>query len=88
VTSTGVAQITLAGFYETSLVFNSNGSPLDFAKDVVVDNVFAISTDKIATVVIPPNPSVVPEPETWAMLILGFGLVGAVARRRRDAILA
>jgi hypothetical protein len=26
--------------------------------------------------------SSVPEPQSWAMLILGFGLVGAVARRR------
>ena len=25
----------------------------------------------------------VPEPESWAMMIAGFGLVGAVARRRR-----
>lgn len=29
--------------------------------------------------------SVVPEPGTWAMLIAGFGLVGATARRRRSA---
>lgn len=29
-----------------------------------------------------PNPGAVPEPSTWAMLILGFGLVGAAARRR------
>ncbi len=29
---------------------------------------------------------VVPEPESWAMLIAGFGLVGAAARRRRLAI--
>ena len=28
--------------------------------------------------------SVVPEPTTWAMLIAGFGLVGASARRRRN----
>lgn len=28
-------------------------------------------------------PGGVPEPATWAMLILGFGLVGAAARRRR-----
>jgi hypothetical protein len=27
----------------------------------------------------------VPEPATWAMLIAGFGLVGAAARRRRQA---
>lgn len=26
----------------------------------------------------------VPEPGTWAMLIAGFGLVGAAARRRRN----
>jgi hypothetical protein len=31
---------------------------------------------------------VVPEPESWAMLIAGFGLVGAVARRRRAKALA
>ncbi len=30
-----------------------------------------------------PAPSFVPEPETWAMLITGFGLVGHAARRRR-----
>ncbi|HVF84272.1 MAG TPA: PEPxxWA-CTERM sorting domain-containing protein [Sphingomicrobium sp.] len=30
----------------------------------------------------PPVPGV-PEPETWAMMILGFGFVGAVLRRRR-----
>ena len=30
----------------------------------------------------------VPEPQSWAMLIAGFGLVGAVARRRRTALTA
>jgi hypothetical protein len=29
--------------------------------------------------------SVIPEPGTWAMLIAGFGLVGAAARRRKPA---
>lgn len=32
--------------------------------------------------VLPPTPGV-PEPASWAMLILGFGLVGSVVRRRR-----
>ncbi|MCM0032872.1 PEPxxWA-CTERM sorting domain-containing protein [Sandarakinorhabdus limnophila] len=32
--------------------------------------------------------SVVPEPASWAMLIAGFGLVGAAARRRRAATAA
>ncbi|WP_197042088.1 PEPxxWA-CTERM sorting domain-containing protein [Sandarakinorhabdus oryzae] len=30
----------------------------------------------------------VPEPETWAMLVAGFGLVGAVRRRRSTAVAA
>ena len=29
------------------------------------------------------NPGVVPEPTTWAMMILGFGAAGSVIRRRR-----
>lgn len=31
----------------------------------------------------PVDPGAVPEPATWAMLILGFGAVGAAMRRRR-----
>jgi hypothetical protein len=35
----------------------------------------------------PPTPGgVVPEPATWAMLITGFGFVGAMARRRRQSM--
>lgn len=30
--------------------------------------------------------SAVPEPGTWAMMLLGFGLVGAAMRRRRPAV--
>lgn len=35
-----------------------------------------------------PPPPVVPEPATWAMLVLGFGVVGAAARRRRTSAVA
>jgi hypothetical protein len=30
----------------------------------------------------------VPEPATWAMLITGFGLVGASVRRRRGVVVS
>ncbi len=36
---------------------------------------------------VPPAPGI-PEPATWAMLILGFGLVGSAARRRRTVVAA
>lgn len=81
----GVAQITQAGYYLTSFDFRSFGAP---AKDFVIDRVYAIATDKPATVVIPPTPTTaVPEPATWALLMIGFALVGA-AHRRHVGVLA
>ncbi len=35
-----------------------------------------------------PAPVLVPEPATWAMLVLGFGLVGVSVRRRRGVVVA
>ncbi len=79
--ASGVGQITVAGHYDTSFLFNSNAFP---SKDIVIDRVFAIRTTDMADVIIPPTPSFVPEPATWAMLVLGFGLVGTSLRRRTN----
>lgn len=38
------------------------------------------------TPVVDPDVSGVPEPESWAMLIAGMGLVGAIARRRHRQV--
>ena len=51
-----------------TLSFSGNGVT---AKDVGIDRVFMAQT------------SAVPEPATWAMMIGGFGLVGASMRRRK-----
>jgi hypothetical protein len=54
--------------------FNSFGAP---AKDFVVDRVyFATTADARGGV---------PEPASWAMMLVGFGGLGAVLRRRRAA---
>ena len=37
----------------------------------------------LSALVSPPPGGVIPEPATWAMLIMGFGMVGHAARRRR-----
>ncbi len=77
--ASGVGQITKAGYYNTAFVFNSNLAP---SKDIVVDRVFAVATTDPADVIIPPTPTFVPEPQSWALLIVGFGLIGVTARRR------
>ncbi len=47
---------------------------------------FNVDTSDI--VVTPPPVGGVPEPSTWAMIVVGFGLVGAAARRRVRAVAA
>ena len=42
----------------------------------------------ITGLTLPPGIGGVPEPASWAMLIAGFGLTGAVMRRRRMALAA
>jgi hypothetical protein len=83
--ASGVGQITKAGYYDTAFVFNSNAFP---SKDIVIDQVFALPTTDPANVIIPPTPTFVPEPETWGMLVLGFGLIGMASRRRAKTVTA
>ena len=66
----GTANITTAGFYDVSFIFDTNGYP---SKDVVIDRVYIAA---------------VPEPASWALLIAGFGMVGAAARSRRRSVVA
>lgn len=45
---------------------------------------YRIPNDLVTIVV----PGAVPEPATWAMMIVGFGMVGGVLRRRRNVTTA
>ena len=54
-----------------SFSFTSNGFP---AKDFVIDRFYLTATDSIGAV---------PEPATWAMMLIGFGAMGVSLRRRR-----
>jgi len=67
---------TLVGFEDMNKYINA-----DWDYD---DIVFLVSNVGCLPPVVPPPfmPSV-PEPETWAMLLAGLGIVGAVARRRK-----
>lgn len=53
--------------------------------DTAFQSGMAFTSSIVDGEVIDPTPAI-PEPATWAMLITGFGLVGAVARRRRSAV--
>lgn len=50
--------------------------------DIILGHSQASITGYEPTVTPPTSP--VPEPASWAMMILGFGVVGLMARRRRD----
>ncbi len=64
---TSVTQRFTATSTSQLLSFLSVGSPTGLPPVALLDGV---------------SVSAVPEPSSWAMLVLGFGLVGAVARRR------
>ena len=59
--------IDTAGDYTATFKYTTNGFP---AKDVVIDQAFVVA-------------GAVPEPSTWAMMILGFLGVGFMAYRRK-----
>ena len=72
----GVANVAVAGFYNTSFVYQSATGA---AGDVVIDRAYIVAGDVTGGI---------PEPGTWALMILGFGGAGASLRmsRRKTAL--
>jgi hypothetical protein len=78
---------TLAPFATLSLAFTPGSSGtynLTFANQGG-DNVGAI-LDNVAVNAADAPPPGIPEPATWAMMVLGFSAAGAVVRRRKGAL--
>lgn len=62
-------------------VTGPNITTLEFAFDTPIGDIKQVRVRDLTT------PPPIPEPATWAMMILGFGGVGAVLRRRRETAL-
>jgi hypothetical protein len=75
----------LAGILVDELRFAVDGARTTFDEDQFpIRNEFAMSIRRLALDT-GGNTTVVPEPQTWALLIAGFALTGAALRRRRSA---
>lgn len=73
----GLSNSFNSGGATTAQLFLINANTIRQGNDFAVDD---INLDTRSIV----NP--VPEPSTWAMMIAGFGAIGAVARRRRTRV--
>jgi len=73
----GVKQLDIVGAFENGRIGFYN-----FSQSDVRYSAFTKETGSF------PPPTAVPEPESWAMMIAGFGLAGVMIRRRRAGLAA
>lgn len=79
-TSATLLASTFHGLDQSVISVTANGLVLDL-HDVV--NTFGVVATISLGASTAPAVAAVPEPATWAMMLLGFGMIGAAARRRR-----
>jgi len=83
-----------AATYTAGFVTNFGGGTLQGARDTIIarmmdgETYFNIHTSVFPGGEIRGQLAAIPEPESWAMMIGGFALVGAAIRRRRISALA
>lgn len=80
--------LSLKGFHGSILAPNANVSNSSALEGSIVARNFTLNGEihlgtYNGTSSFSPPPSGVPEPTSWAMLLLGFGTLGAILRRRR-----
>lgn len=83
--------LTLLSSYNPAFVTNNGGTALSARNAFVAGLTSNKAYLNVHTTSFPPGEirgqlAVVPEPQTWALMIVGFGLVGAAIRRRRPAL--
>jgi hypothetical protein len=90
-TITQMIDLTQASSFRAAFIAASGGT-VDLARDRLYSNLdsgrvyFNLHTRQLPGGEIRGNLSLVPEPASWAMMVIGFGLVGSAVRRRQLAI--
>jgi hypothetical protein len=75
--------VNRGGFADSSATFTSR-----LGDDLSVDQQAVLTTSLTSAIAGGASVAGVPEPTSWAMLIIGFGLTGAAVRRRRAVVAA
>lgn len=90
-TITQMIDLTQASSFRAAFITASGGT-VDLARARLYSNLdngqvyFNLHTRQLPGGEIRGNLSLVPEPASWAMMVIGFGLVGSAVRRRQLAI--
>jgi PEP-CTERM motif len=78
----------VTGFYRFNLAADANLDFITSAFGAANSGAVLFSTQAAPPPPPPPPPGGVPEPATWAMMIIGFGAAGSMIRRRRGVALS
>jgi hypothetical protein len=88
--STAFTQVTTDSFVSPLgpivITFTAPDHPGD--NDTAIDAITLNGAPGVGTTYVNPTPTGVPEPASWALMLLGFGGAGAAVRSRRGAIAA
>lgn len=79
------AQVAFAGAQDAKGSFNQQSTPNQPGAGTQSPNINGLMNGNGHGNGHPPVTSAVPEPETYAMMLVGLGLMGAIVRRRKKS---